>query len=141
MFMTTVCAHTCRTSILTLYQQPSCFMFIIANDLSKNHDRKRPAIFLRRRASRREAPADKKKSDRPLRAYQKLDVSLPAISKTDLLLNRTNLTSAVSRPLGPCLTSYQVPSRLIGKLDHLGLDFSHLLQLFPGHLICRFLAF
>lgn len=46
MFMTTICAHTCRTSILTLYQQPSCFMFIIANDLSKNPDRKRPAINL-----------------------------------------------------------------------------------------------
>ena len=67
MFMTTVCAHTCRTSILTLYQQPSCFMFIIANDLSNNHDRKRPAIFLRRRASRREAPTASQWTIRPFR--------------------------------------------------------------------------
>ena len=53
MFMTTVCTHTCRTSILVLYPQPnliSCFIFIIANNLSKNHDRKRPAIFIRLRA-------------------------------------------------------------------------------------------
>ena len=50
MFMTTVYAHICRTSILTLYQQPSCFMFIIANDLSKNHDRKRLSIFSRLQA-------------------------------------------------------------------------------------------
>lgn len=40
-------------------------------------------VWYKWRASRREAPTDKKKSDWPLRAYQKSDVSLPAISKTD----------------------------------------------------------
>ena len=40
-----------------------------------------------------------KKSDRPLRAFQMSDVSLLAMSRTDLHLSRTKLTSDVSRPV------------------------------------------
>ena len=43
-----------------------------------------PGVFL---------PMNRKKSERPSRAFQKLDVRLLAISRTDLLLNRTKLTS------------------------------------------------
>ena len=39
-----------------------------------------------------------KTSDRPFRAFQMSDVSLLAMSKTDLHLSRTKLTSDVSRP-------------------------------------------
>lgn len=43
-----------------------------------------PGVFL---------PMNRKKSERPSRAFQKLDVRLLAISRTDLLLNHTKLTS------------------------------------------------
>ena len=45
-------------------------------------------------------PALTKTSDRPLRAFQMTDISLLAMSRTDLHLIRTKLTSDVSRPLG-----------------------------------------
>lgn len=45
-----------------------------------------------------------KTSDRPLRAFQMSDVSLLAVSRTDLLLCRTKLTS--QDPLGPFLTPF-----------------------------------
>lgn len=42
----------------------------------------------------------RKRSDRPLRAFQMSDISLSAISRTGLHPIPTKLTSDVSRPLG-----------------------------------------
>ena len=49
--------------------------------------------------SKKADSAPNKKSDRPLRAFQMSDISLLAMSRTDLLLSRTELTPDVSRPV------------------------------------------
>ena len=60
----------------------------------------RSAVNGRRMPDAVHLPLNSKKDVRPaLRAFQKSDVSLLAINRTDLHLSRTKLTSDVSRPV------------------------------------------